>query len=516
VLLGLEEIKMRHILSIVIASLLLFGLAGCGGTQPDRLEDTADETDVEKGESSENIALRKGAPQEEEMQDVASSTVASDELDESIFTLDGATYQLPCLYGSFAGNGWTIADSAYDEGTAIDGCSSKKIGMLKGGNYVEISITNPTETAKAVDECEVRDIAITRGWLEREDIFSFKNGLTTESSIDDISASMDLTFEASIGYNYARCTGKSAGSEGTTFEFFWYDGMPERNSVFIYSSTKDHAYITGIEREQSSFPAICNKDDITNMELPDTFDSLDTAVFTLFLQGDFEASLKDPSKYDLKYASFGEAGKYTLGALRDAINKNSDRIGDHWGYNGLPFEKICYGIWDTLFGGKALAIKFQNMGIYDIMDCSYAVFVFVLNEDGTLEMTYADDSWCRKEITVLDSGAFSGIGDGGTAKSSWFGFLDAAGQYQEVYNKCIQHNAGISLTVISTPDGEYYDYETDGIDQERLDRYKADMEEQGISYTDNIEDIIQMAYADFGIDPDALRPYDAWMLWSGE
>jgi len=252
------------------------------------------------------------------------------------------------------------------------------------------------------------------------------------------------------------------------------------------------------------------------MAVPDMPASPDSAVFAQFLHGDLEASLNHPSHYSLSYVSYGEGGRYTLEALRDAVNKNSE-IGGNPGENlSFPYEKIYYGIWDTLLGGKVLAIKFQNMDIYDAMDSSYALFVFAVDESGTLDLTYAYDSWCRSEVTILDGGTFSGIGDGGTAKADWFGFLDAEGQYQEVFRRITEYNAGFSVTGLRTAGGEFYAYETDGTNQEGVDLWIRELENRSVSYIDNMDGAIETAYAGAGIDRDALQPYDDWTLWAGK
>jgi len=518
---------MKRILSIVAAGLLLVSSAGCAGGQTDELEDTTGTSPVEESERDEapqetlqyeviqTEEPQNEKPQGEQPQDEANNNAIPEEADGFTFTLDGVAYQFPCPYKSFAANGWDIADAAYTESTSINGYESENVGISKDGNYVKISVTNPSETPQTVGDCEVRGIAVTRGCIENGGTLSIGDDVTLESSTDNITEAMDLTFDTSGDYNYARRIEESSNGDSTRVEFFWYDDEPERNSIFV-RFTRDGDNITANKREYIPFPNIYDRTDAVNIEVPDELSSSEMAAFVQFLQGSSEASLSDPSQYSLSYVSFGQAGQYTLESLRDAVNANTNTGYDPWGYDGLPFEKIYYGIWDTLSGGKVLAVKFQNMGIYEAMDNSYALFVFAVKEGGALEMTYAYDSWCRSPVEILNGGTFSGIGDGGTAKSSWFGLLDAAGQYQEVYNRCTEYNAGFSVTWISTLDGEFYTYETDGTNQDGVDLCIAEMEDQGISYTDNIDSVIQTAYAAFDIDLDVLHPYDTWTLWTGK
>jgi len=501
---------MKRILSILLASLFFVFPAGCGGGQSGESEDTANKSIENKNNNAPQVEKPQDeAPQNENLQDETSSDTASVESKEITFTLDGVAYQLPCPFADLADNGWRIVNPAYTDSLTIEGHKLKIAGISKGENYIEVAMANTDELPQPAEKCEVREIAVTRGWLENAGVFSFKNGLTTESSEENIAAAMDVTFEESTGHNYARFF---MNGNGTKYEFFWFDDTPERNSIFIrFTSNEDD--ITADVREQAVFPNMYKDTESVSINISNEAKIPDIDVFVQFLQGQLEVSLNDPSQYKLAYVSFGEAGNYTLKALRDAVNKNSFRGFDSWGYNGYPFEKIYYGVWETLSGGNVLAIKFQNMGIYDPMDTSYALFIFAVNEEGALEMIYAYDSWCRNEVEILNGGAFYGIGDGGTSKGNWFGFLDAAGHYQEVYQLYTDHNAGFSGTRLSTEDGSFYTYTSDGTNQKGVDMYIAEMEGQGAKYTDNIDGIIQDAYTAFEIDADALQPYDTWTLW---
>ena len=194
--------------------------------------------------------------------------------------------------------------------------------------------------------------------------------------------------------------------------------------------------------------------------------------------------------------------------------------------------KTYYAITNTLSGKPALAVKFENLGIYASDDDSYALFLFVVN-GGQLYMTYAYDSWARNWVEIHDNLVFTGYGSGGAGDIfDWCFYIDETGHYKSVYERESLYaewvasygsyelgmdnttfwSQGCIVSLLTTSDGSYYWYEADdSVDTEQLAIFTNLLEGNDMSRIDSVEDVINLACEANGISADSLSDFDDWI-----
>jgi len=263
------------------------------------------------------------------------------------------------------------------------------------------------------------------------------------------------------------------------------------------------------------------------------------SIFMNFLNGKTEAMLdvdfEDSLNYVCqiyRYESPGQSSStleglesFTYDELKSAVDATSDL--------NLTREERYYGIFNTTSGGKALAIKFQNLSIYDPMDNSYAVFLFTI-KNGQLFMTYAYDSWDRNYVEISENLIFTGYGSSGAGdNTSSVGYLDDTGHYKLIYNlqtlyddwvamydwedfgMDTEWSRGCTFCLLTTSDGSYYFYEAkDTVDSQKLGIFLNYLEKNGMTKIDSVEDAINAAYQASGIANEQTSPFDNWVPWN--
>lgn len=198
-----------------------------------------------------------------------------------------------------------------------------------------------------------------------------------------------------------------------------------------------------------------------------------------------------------------------------------------------PVEiKTFYAITNTLSGKPVLAVKFENLDIYASDDNSYALFLFVVNDE-QLYMTYAYDSWARNWVEIHDNLVFTGYGSGGAGDIiDWCFYIDETGHYRPVYEMETLYaewvasygsyelgmdnttfwSQGCVVSLLTTSDGSYYWYEADdSVDTEQLAIFTGLLEENDMSRIDSVEDAINLACEANSISVDSLSDFDDWI-----
>ena len=269
----------------------------------------------------------------------------------------------------------------------------------------------------------------------------------------------------------------------------------------------------------------------------------DEEIFMQFMNGETTAIVDADFDTDLAYAGAiydykADSISYTFDIteplyfeqLKSAIMEASED-----NYIGSSDKRTSYAITNTLSGKPVLAVKFENLGIYDENDESYALFIFIVNES-QLYLTYAYDSWARNWIDIYDNMVFTGYGSGGAGDSfSWCYYIDETGHYKSVYDmetlfsEWIEMYAsydlgmessdswslGCIVNLLETADGNYYAYEIDEsnntVDTEQLNIFMSLLEAEGKTMVDDVEEVINAAYEANGISFDSLSTLDDWI-----
>lgn len=266
----------------------------------------------------------------------------------------------------------------------------------------------------------------------------------------------------------------------------------------------------------------------------------DEDIFMQFISGEISAKMETDCELDLSYAgviydyssysatyTFDTTGMISLSQLISSIIDNME-FPD-------PDNKVktYYAITNTLSGKPILAVKLENLGIYSEDDDSYALFVFAVN-DGQLYMTYAYDSWARSWVNICDNMIFSGFGSGGAGDGfDWAFYIDETGHCKYLYEMetlmgewvamygnydlgmdgAGSWSDGCEVSLLTTPDGNYYAYEADDtVDKEQLNIFTSLLETKGMIKTDSILDVINAIYTANGI-PDNLSYFDGWIQY---
>lgn len=260
----------------------------------------------------------------------------------------------------------------------------------------------------------------------------------------------------------------------------------------------------------------------------------DEEIFQQFLNGEAEAALEAKPNYSLSYActvmdyetweqsyTFDSQETISLAQLRTAVEESP----------GLRISnmEIDYAITETVSGKPMLAVRHQNLGIYDPSDDSNAVFFFAVN-DGVLTMTYAYDTWARSYVTLCENLIFPAHGSSGAGDSSdWCSYIDETGHYKLLYDLRTLGGPWVAMYdwedfgmdtdwsnncvcyLLTTQEGSFYALEVNGpVDSGKLDTFVAYLESMGMSPIDDVGEAISTAYATSGIPEGDLTPFDSW------
>ncbi len=192
-----------------------------------------------------------------------------------------------------------------------------------------------------------------------------------------------------------------------------------------------------------------------------------------------------------------------------------------------------YAVLNTPSGRELLAVMLQHLNIYSGGDDSRAYFIF-REEAGTLELTYARDSWVRSELELTADLVFIGYGSSGAGDNhAWMDRMDHEGLYEEIYRVETLYGPwvgmhywdqsvgeygwnGAVLALIDTPAGAFYTYWEEGEppQEEKLSWLLAHLKEEGRASVEDSSAFFDRLCQEAGIAD--VTSFEGWLALEPE
>ena len=191
--------------AILILIIVIAVLASSGKDEPaveevptETVESQAPETEEETASVQEETTEAQET-QTVETQAASGDILATAELSDFVFELEGYTYQLPVNYSDFVSTGWTLDDYNITEDSVIGANSYEYVNMTNGISDIYVYLYNASGNAKTANECRIGGLEIyARTNLD----FTIAKGITCVSTPEEVQEAFGAPSNSYTGDGY--------------------------------------------------------------------------------------------------------------------------------------------------------------------------------------------------------------------------------------------------------------------------------------------------------------------------